>query len=368
MKLTKNFTVICYLFLLAISNIAAAHVSSSNTRSTTRRALSKTKMDFSLIKNIFHGVGQAILGGGKALQDKFFSMLGCFKQDHSATKPTSTVGAATNQLFHKTIDGLVIGLKWLLAVPRAIFGYVCKFKKNVVQYISSLFAAKKLRKYRRMVEAGQSLSLSQLKKYRASWGFLSGITNGLKAAGNFVASNVSKVAKVVGSSLKYVGGKLWELAKTVLMPFIKKHWDTIRTATIAIRDSFFGKNSFIGKLVACADKVSGDVIDSIKSFFNKLKERYQRYKGIYGLGLPYVALYGIDMLFTAVCDANLGKSMQETALKIQAAEKVKEAKTETILGGHLFGTIMKFSTSFRSDFSEKITAAIKTNGTKAGSR
>ena len=364
MKLTRNFTVICYLFLLAISNIAAAHVSSSNTRSTTRsRALSKTKMDFSLIKRIFNGIGQAIMGANKALQDKFFTMLGCFKPAESK-KPASTVGQASYKLFDKTIDGIVIGLKWLLAVPKAIFGYICKFKKNVVQYISSMFAAKKLRKYRMMMERGQSLSLSQLKKYRASWGFLSSIKSGV----NFISSSVKKVASVAGSALKYVGGKLWELAKNILYPFIKKHWATIKTAMIAIRDSFFGKDSFIGKLVACAEKVSGSVIDSIKAFFLKLKERYERYKGIYGLGLPYIALYGADMLFTAVCDLTLQTDLGDSADKVKAAEVAKDQRTETIMGGKLFGHIMKFSTSFRSDFSDKITAAIKANGTKTGGR
>ena len=361
MKLTKNFTVICYLFLLAISNIAAAHVSSSNTRSTTRsRALSKTKMDFSLIKRIFNGIGQAIMGANQALKDKFFTMLGCFKQT-SATPKTGVAGTSY-AMFDKTIDGIVVGLKWLLAVPRAIFSYICKFKKNVVQYISSLFAVKKLRKYRKMIENGQSLSLAQLKKYRSAWGFMSA----LKSAGNFISSNIKKVASVAGSSLKFVGGALWNLAKNILYPFVKKHWATIKTAMIAIRDSFFGKNSFIGKLVACAETVSTTVLDEIKTFFNKLKERYQRYKGIYGLGLPYVALYGADMLFTAVCDANLSTDLKATANEVQKAEKEKDQRTETIAGGKLFGSLMKFSTKFTSDFSEKITAAIKMNGTKNG--
>lgn len=319
-------------------------------------------MDFSLIKRIFSGIGQVIMGAGTALEKKFLTMLGCFKQNQATAAPKTGVAGTSYALFDKTIDGLVVGLKWLLAVPRAIFGYICKFKKNVVQYISSLFAVKKLRKYRKMIENGQSLSLAQLKKYRSAWGFMSS----LKSAGNFISSSIKKVASVAGSGLKFVGGALWNLAKNILYPFLKKHWATIKTAMIAIRDSFFGKNSFIGKLVACAEASSDTVMDAIKGFFNKLKERYQRYKGIYGLGLPYVALYGADMLFTAVCDANLSTDLKATANEVEKAEKDKDQRTETIAGGKLFGSLMKFSTTFTSDFSEKITAAIKMNGTKNG--
>lgn len=195
-----------------------------------------------------------------------------------------------------------------------------------------------------MVESGQTLSLSKLRRYKSAWSFL-GI---IKSAGD-----------TISNGFIYLGGKLWNMAFKVLIPFLKKYWPTIKNAMIAIRDSFFGKNSLIGKMVACSNTLSTKVIDAIKSFFGKIKERYNRFKGIYALGLPYVSLYGSDMLFSALCDANIRSELKESTQKITEAENKKNQKKETIQGGKLFGIMMKFSTSFHSDFSDKIDAAIK---------
>ena len=235
-----------------------------------------------------NGIGQAILGANKALQDKFMDILGCYKgtAKPSPAAPAGGVQSTFYKIFDKTISGIVAGVKFIFQVPSAILGYICKFKTNIVQYISSLFALKKLKKYRRMMENGQSLSLAQLRKYKASWGFLSSIKNGLSSVGNAVGGAI----KSVGNGLNYVGGALWNVALNVIGPFFKEHFETIKAAMIAIRDSFFGEDSFVGKLVSCANKLSSSVWVAIKDFFGKLKERYLRYTGISGIGLPYVAL------------------------------------------------------------------------------
>ena len=153
MKLTRNITIICYLFLLAISNIAAAHVS-SNTKSTTRsRALSKTKIDFTWIRRIISGIGQSILGANKALQDNFLKVLGCFKGKTDAAKKGSA-GEKSYHMIDQVIQGLVKGINFLFSFPKAIMGYICKFKRNIAVYISSMFSMRRLMKYRRMMENG----------------------------------------------------------------------------------------------------------------------------------------------------------------------------------------------------------------------
>ena len=349
MKLTKNFKLTLIIILLAISQIATSTLStkSHRTRSQNKnKSLSKTKMDFSLIKRIFRGIGNAIMGSNEALRNKFFTMLGCLKETTAAPSTTSGARGAAYQFFDKTVDGIATAIKWLLSFPKAILGYICKWKKNIVQWISSKFAQKSLKKYRRMIEEGQTLNLSKLKKMRSAWSFIGAI----KKVGTFVLS-----------PLKYVGGALWKFALSYLAPFLKKHWKTINTAMIAIRDSFFGKNSLIGKMVACSETINAKVVTAITNFFGKIKEKYQRFKGIYGLGLPYVALYGGDMLFTAICNVTLSTELTKVADKIQKAELSKNQARETIAGGRLFGELMKFSTTFESDFKDRITVAIKAN-------
>jgi hypothetical protein len=349
--------------LLAISNIATSHVSfaSSKSHSTRSRALSKTKMDFTLIKRVFSGIGQAIMGANQALIDKFFKILGCFKGQNN-NKPTTAAGGTGYEIFDKTIDGIVKAINWVMAFPKAIMGYICKFKKNIVQYISKLFAMKRLRKYRRMMENGKSLSLSQLRRFRLNWSLLGGIKSignavggGLKAIGSGLASG----ANAIGAGLKYVGGAAWELAVKIIGPFLQKHWATIKSAMIAIRDSFFGEDSFVGKLVSCAQSLSKDVYDSIKAFFDKLKERYLRYKGIYGLGLPYITLYGANMLFDLVCDATVKTQMTTVAKAHEDAQAKKDKREETIQGGKIFGYLMSFSTNYRSEFHDTINKALE---------
>jgi len=369
MKLTKNFTVICYLFLLAISNIATSHISYASTKSKSHsqrsRALSKTKLDFTLIRRMFSGIGQAIMGANQALIDKFFKILGCFKGKNNV--PSSNIGGTTYQIFEKTMNGISTAINWVFSFPKAIMSYICQFKKNIVTYISKLFAMKKLRKYRRMMENGQSLSLSQLRKYRLNWSILgglksigSGIKNGVSAIGSGIKSGVS----AIGSGLKIVGGALWNIAIKVVGPFLQKNWENIKSAMIAIRDSFFGEDSFVGKLVTCAQSLSKSVYDSIKGFFEKLKERYMRYKGIYGLGLPYITLYGADMLFDAVCNTTLSDNLKNIVKSRDDAKTTKNQKEEIIQGGKIFGSILKYSTDFRSTFHDTINDAIKAQATK----
>lgn len=360
MKLSRNFTVICYLFLLAISNIASSKVTSFTTSKITRRsssrALSKNKFDFSYIKNILRGWMNVILKGKKSLENKILEVVGCYKPENKPA-PAAAPSAPAQQsgylatIFEKILDGLARGIKFIFNLPSTIMGYVCKYKNTIVEYVSKLFALKKIRKYRMMVENGHRLTLRQLRKYRESWGFLSSITNAVKSAASFVASGVKKI-----------GGGLLQLALKVVGPFFKKHFETIKTVMISLRDLFFGENSFVGRLIKCAGKLSKDLWNSIKSFFNKLKERYQRYTGIWGLGLPYVAMYGIDMLFSAVCDKVVAKDFTETVTKYEAAENAKDAKEETTQGGKLLGNLMNFSLTFRSQFSEKITKALKEQG------
>ena len=271
MKLTRNFTLICFLALFAISSIAT--VSSTSTKMTTRsRALSKTMIDWTWAKRVFTGIGQALLGAGSALQNNFLKILGCFKgKAEAAKKSKSPANAQSYEMVDQVIDGLVKGIKFLFSFPKAIMEYICKFKKNIAVWISKLFSMRRLRKYRRMMENGQSLSLSQLKAYKSAWSF----KGAMKSAGSYL----KKGTKFMIKGVKYVGGAAWTVASKVLLPFLKKHFATLKTFLIAIRDSFFSENSFLGKLVDCGKQIGAGVMDKIKNFWAKLKAKYAAYKG-----------------------------------------------------------------------------------------
>merc|ERR1711957_2339 len=325
--------------------------SSTHTKMTTRsRALSKTMIDWTWAKRVFTGIGQALLGANKALQDNFLKVLGCFKKNSEAAKK-STAHAQSYEMVDQVIDGLVKGIKFIFSYPKAIMAYICKFKKNIAVWISKMFSMRRLRKYRRMMENGQSLSLSQLKAYKSAWS----IKGALKSAGSYL----KKGTKFVIKGFKYVGGKAWTLASKVLLPFLKKHFATLKTFLIAIRDSFFSENSFLGKLVDCGKSIGAKVMDKIKNFWAKLKAKYAAYKGIYGLGAPYVALYGFDLIFEAVCDKVVSKDLVKQSTIIIDVKEPKHTKEETVAGGNIMGTAVKFVNNAKSNVQDIINEALK---------
>jgi len=348
MKITKSFTVICYLCLLAIS---IANVSSTNTRSTIKsRALSKTKIDLTWARRIISGVGNALLGANKSLQDNFLKVIGCFKGKATTAKKNS-VDQKSYELTDSIINGLVRGVKFIFSFPKAIMGYLCKFKRNIAVYISQLFSMRRLRKYRRMMENGQSLSLSQLRAYKSAWSF----KGALKSAGSFL----KKGASFAWKGVKYIGGKAWKLAAKIILPFIKKNFEKIKALLVVLRDSFFSKDSFLGKLVDCSKQLGKKFLDAVKGFWNKLKAKYAAYKGIYGLGAPYVALSGFDLLFEAVCNKVVVKELVTASNKVLDSQKKKDSREQTIQGGYILGTSVKFLEKAKSNVQDIINAALK---------
>jgi len=123
------------------------------------------------------------------------------------------------------------------------------------------------------------------------------------------------------------------MAMGVIKPLIDKYWLQIKEGLLAIRDAFFSKDSFFGKLIDCRKKISTNLFNSVKDFFSKLQEKWKMYKGISGLGLPYVILYGADMLFESMCDKVVSKSLLEESKAIIDANSAKDKNTEHVTGG-----------------------------------
>ena len=84
------------------------------------------------------------------------------------------------------------------------------------------------------------------------------------------------------------------------------------------------------------------------------------YKGISGLGLPYVIIYGADMLFESMCDKVVSKTLLDTSKAMIEANSTKDKKTQTVAGGKLIGTLFNFQTNFKSSLAARLIGKIQT--------
>lgn len=356
MKLTKNFTIICYLFLIAISNITSAHVSMKS--QSRGKALSRTKGFINKVLDFFKGIGQAIVGGNKALQDNFLKLFGCFK-GKSATVKAAGKGSTmdtTYKYVNLVADKIVVGIKFIFSAPKAILNFLCQYRKKIVLYISYLFMGEQKAKYRRMLENGQALSLKQLRKYREA-----GIFTSIKNFGSKGFNFMKKGFKKVYGGIKWVGGKTWNLIWKKIGPFLMKYWKYIKQAIVALKDLFLGPDSFLVKIVECGKEITAKAWDALKSFWEKLKQRWARFQQIYRLSTFYKVLYFGDFVFASVCNDKLSADIIAAAKKQQEADKNKNIHDEIKYNGEVTGNLMKLANSFekQSGISKEIDAAIK---------
>lgn len=367
MKITKNknFACFCILFLLAfsnnISNITSAHVTMRNKYQNRGKALSRTKGVFAFLKNLLKGLGAGVFGATSALQDNFLKMLGCFKKK-SATLVNAPADGAMNTTYSavdKGIGMLAEGIKKIFSVISAsTLGLICKARKTVIIYIAKFWNWIKLRKYRRMIESGKTLTLKQLRKYRLSWGF-GGILNSAVSLYKSTKNLGKKIGSIAYKKISNFSNKAFNWILNTLKPFIMKHWATIKSVITAIKGVFLGPDSFLVKLVECSKTVASNVWNAIKDFWKDLKEKYERYVKIYSLPPFYIALYGIDILSAVICNDDLAADLQAKAAKIETAQKSNDHNTEVQTGAAIVGKIMKFQTEYKSTISSDITDALK---------
>lgn len=352
--------VILVILISLLSNLSTAKTMMKKSKCG---ALSKNKQVVEQVKGFFKGLGEIISGGNEAFKDNFFKLLNCYNDEQKKLKLTKMEEEGRNKIrkSYKTIDWaldkIVNFVHFFFGLPRLLVKYMCKFRKNVILWIANRFSKERILKYRRMMEGGQSLSLNQLRRMQMHKGFFksikslgSSIYNGVK----YVGSKMMNVGKYFTSSawkgIKYIGGKSWAIASKYIVPFLENIISYLNSVSKAIKLSFFGKDSFMGRLIECSIYLTKTVKKRVMEYWDNLVERIKRYNEIKKLGLPYIILYGFDFLFASVCDDKLAEDLVNLSGEVGKFDKNKEHEKELVSKGKIMGHITNFQINFKSDF------------------
>ena len=278
---TKLFLAIFYLYLSIFSEINAFQSGLNLKRYRSKLLLKNSNRSRYPFKN---PLGNFLAGLGEDLAQGDNGFLKCFPDAWKNGQDSSAASTVSGNL-----GGFAGGIQVFLNMAGPVIDFFCKNRETVINFLKNTVLKRKLRKYRLLLQSGNTRAARLMKK---RWG-LGDIGGAIKGAAGAVGGAVKGAAGAVGG---FINDKI---VSPIFNNFINPIKDKIVGVINKIKEFF--ASGIIDKVKNCIPQIKS-AAGNIMQVVNGLKAKFNTLKTAIGFGPQALVIFAVDFIVALICD------------------------------------------------------------------